>query len=42
MVSPHYESPLFHSPTGRIVVVVSLLLVGVGSLVLKRMTTFRG
>jgi tight adherence protein B len=42
MISPHYESPLFQSSTGRLFVVVSLLLVGIGSVVLKRMTTFKG
>jgi tight adherence protein B len=42
MISPHYETPLFQSPTGRLFVIVSLVLVGIGSLVLKRMTTFKG
>ena len=42
MISPHYETPLFQSSTGRLFVIVSVLLVGIGSLVLKRMTTFKG
>jgi tight adherence protein B len=42
MISPHYETPLFQSSTGRLFVIVSLLLVGIGSVVLKRMTTFKG
>jgi tight adherence protein B len=42
VLSPGYMSPLWHTGTGHLLVAVSLVMLGIGTLVLKRIVSFKG
>jgi tight adherence protein B len=42
MLNPGYMSPLFHTHTGHMLVVAGLMMMSVGSLLLKKIVSFRG
>jgi tight adherence protein B len=42
LMNPHYMSPLFHSHTGHLLVFVGLGMMIVGSLLLKKIVSFKG
>ena len=41
-LNPTYMSPLYNSKTGHELIVLGLVMIGVGSLVLKKMVSFKG
>jgi tight adherence protein B len=41
-LDPTYMTPLYHSSTGHALIVVGLLMICVGSLILKKMVAFKG
>jgi tight adherence protein B len=42
LVNPTYMDPLYHSPTGHKLIIVGLVMMAFGSLVLKKLVSFRG
>lgn len=42
LISPAYMSPLWHTSTGHILVAFGLLMISVGSLILKKLVSFKG
>ncbi|HVC88379.1 MAG TPA: type II secretion system F family protein [Gaiellaceae bacterium] len=42
MMNPLYMSPLYHSATGQKMLVSGLVMIGIGSVVLKKIVAFRG
>ena len=42
LISPAYMSPLWHSSTGHTMVAVALVMLAIGSVVLKKIVSFRG
>jgi tight adherence protein B len=42
MLNPLYMAPLYHTPLGQKLMVLGLMMIGFGSLLLKRIVTFRG
>ena len=42
VLSPSYLSPLFHTKSGHEMVFAALLMMGIGSVVLKKIVSFRG
>ena len=42
MINPAYMHPLYHSHTGHLLVITGLTMMVVGSLILKRIVSFRG
>jgi tight adherence protein B len=42
LISPEYMAPLWHSPTGHNLIVLALVMLTVGSLILKKIVSFRG
>jgi Flp pilus assembly protein TadB len=41
-MNPAYMSPLFHSGAGHMMIIAGLVMMGVGSLMLKKIVSFRG
>ena len=41
IINPTYMSPLYHSSTGHMLIFVMLAMIGFGSLILKKMVSFR-
>jgi tight adherence protein B len=42
MMNPVYMSPLYHTPLGQKLIIASLISVAIGSLILKKIASFRG
>jgi tight adherence protein B len=42
LMNPTYMAPLWHSSTGHLMVTVGLIMIGSGSLMLKKIASFRG
>jgi len=42
LVSPQYMSPLWHTGTGHFMVATSLVMIAVGSLILRKIVSFKG
>ncbi|HEY2072704.1 MAG TPA: type II secretion system F family protein [Gaiellaceae bacterium] len=42
LISPSYMSPLWHSSTGHTLVGVALVMLGIGSVILKKIVSFKG
>jgi tight adherence protein B len=42
VLSPAYMSPLWHSGTGHTMVIGALVMLGIGSLFLKKIVSFKG
>ncbi|HZO97091.1 MAG TPA: VWA domain-containing protein [Gaiellaceae bacterium] len=42
VLNPRYMAPLYHTSSGHMLVVAGLVMMGVGSLILKKMVAFRG
>jgi tight adherence protein B len=42
LISPSYMSPLWHSSTGHVLVGTALVMLGIGTLVLKKIVSFKG
>jgi tight adherence protein B len=42
VLSPSYMSPLWHSGTGHTIVGVALVMLGIGSVILKKIVSFKG
>ena len=42
VMNPGYMAPLYHSSTGHELIVIGFLMMGFGTLVLKRIVSFRG
>ena len=42
LVNPEYMEPLFHTPTGHKLMIMGVLMMGFGSLLLRRIVSFRG
>jgi len=42
LISPEYMAPLWHTPTGHNLIVLALVMLTVGSLILKKIVSFRG
>jgi tight adherence protein B len=42
LLNPVYMEPLYHTPTGQKMMVGSLVMIGLGSVMLKRIASFRG
>lgn len=42
MMNPTYMAPLFHTPTGQKLIGVGLVMIGIGSVILKKISSFRG
>jgi tight adherence protein B len=42
LMNPAYMSPLFHSGTGHIMIIAGLVMMGIGSAMLKKIVSFRG
>jgi tight adherence protein B len=42
LLNPSYMDPLYHTPTGHKLIMVGLVMMGFGSLILKRLVSFRG
>jgi tight adherence protein B len=42
VINPTYMSPLYHTSTGHTLLVVTLVMMTVGSLILKKMVAFKG
>jgi tight adherence protein B len=42
VINPTYMSPLYHTGVGQVMMVGSLVMIGIGSLMLKRIASFRG
>ncbi len=42
LMNPTYMAPLWHTPTGHVMVIVGLIMIGSGSLMLKKIASFRG
>ena len=42
LINPTYMSPLYHSSTGHMLIFVMLAMIGFGSLILKKMVSFKG
>jgi tight adherence protein B len=41
-LNPEYMSPLYNTPTGHKLIALGLVMIGVGSLILKRIVSFKG
>lgn len=42
LISPEYMAPLWHTPTGHNLIALGLVMLTVGSLILKKIVSFRG
>ena len=42
MMNPTYMSPLFHTGVGHAMIIAGLVMMGIGSLILKKIVSFRG
>jgi tight adherence protein B len=42
LLNPSYMAPLFHTSTGHTLIVVGLTMMAFGSVVLKKIVSFRG
>ena len=42
LVNPEYMDPLYHTPTGHKLMIMGVLMMGFGSLLLRRIVSFRG
>jgi tight adherence protein B len=42
VISPTYMSPLWHSSTGHTMVGAALVMLGIGTLILKKIVSFKG
>ena len=42
LLNPTYMEPLYHSSTGHMLIVVGLVMMGFGSLLLKKIVSFKG
>jgi tight adherence protein B len=42
LVNRNYMHPLYYSHTGHIVIIIGLVMMGIGSLILKKIVSFRG
>jgi tight adherence protein B len=42
LLNPDYMSPLYHTSTGHLLIIVGLVMMGFGSLLLKKIVAFRG
>jgi tight adherence protein B len=42
LISPEYMAPLWHSRTGHHLIVLAIVMLTVGSLILKKIVSFRG
>jgi tight adherence protein B len=42
VINAEYMAPLYHTPTGHKLMITGLVMVAVGSLILKKMVSFRG
>ena len=42
LMNPAYMAPLYHTPTGHLMIVIGLAMMAFGSLILKKMVSFRG
>jgi tight adherence protein B len=42
LMNPEYMDPLYHSSTGNKLLVMGLVMIAVGSLMLRKIVTFRG
>jgi tight adherence protein B len=42
LLNPDYMDPLYHTSTGHTMIMIGLLMMGFGSLVLKKLVSFRG
>jgi Flp pilus assembly protein TadB len=42
MISPNYMSPLWHTTAGHEMVIAALVMIGFGSLVLRKIVSFKG
>jgi Flp pilus assembly protein TadB len=42
LLSPEYMAPLYHSSTGHKLLVLGLVMISVGSLMLRKIVSFRG
>jgi tight adherence protein B len=42
LISPTYMSPLWHSSTGHVLVGMALVMLGIGSVILKKIVSFKG
>jgi tight adherence protein B len=42
LLNPAYMAPLYHTPLGQQLMIGSVLMIGIGSWMLKRIATFRG
>ena len=42
LVNRHYMHPLYYSHTGHILILIGLVMMGIGSLILKKIVSFRG
>src|SRR5919197_2852708 len=42
LLNPSYMSPLYHTSTGHLLIIVGLVMMAFGSLLLKKIVSFRG
>jgi len=42
LMNPTYMDPLYHSSTGHMLIIVGLLMMGFGSLILRKIVSFKG
>jgi tight adherence protein B len=42
LMNPTYMAPLYHTSAGHILIIVTLVMMGLGSLMLKKIVSFRG
>ena len=42
LINPEYMSPLFHTATGHKLIVMGLVMMGLGSLILRKIVSFKG
>jgi tight adherence protein B len=42
VINPEFMSPLYHTSTGQMLIVIALVLMAFGSLVLKKIVSFKG
>ena len=42
VINPEFMSPLYHTSTGQMLIVIALVLMALGSLVLKKIVSFKG
>jgi tight adherence protein B len=42
LINPGYMSPLYHTHTGHLMIIGGLVMMAVGSVLLRRIVSFRG